>query len=110
MMIEIIREQSDENIVVARVTTTVGTILVMAEVELAGRSLMLSGVHVQGDDVKANEVGVPGLRRMIQEAMEELGVDEIVIIGAVRTTGANPGRAPRPLRFARKVPAAGGPR
>ena len=72
-MIEIIRDQSDDNIVVARVATTVGTILVMAEVELTGRSLILSGVHLQGDDVKANEVGVAGLRRMIQEAMEELG-------------------------------------
>jgi len=37
-MIEIICDQSDENIVVARVATTVGTILVMAEVELTGRS------------------------------------------------------------------------
>jgi len=108
-MIEIICDQSDENIVVARVATTVGTILVMAEVELTGRSLILSGVHIQGDDVKANEVGFAGLRRIIQEAMEELGVDEIVIIGAVRTTGANPGRAPRPLRFTRKIPAAGRP-
>jgi hypothetical protein len=106
-MIEIIRDQSDENIVVARVATTVGTILVMAEIELSGQSLILSGVHIQGDDVKANEIGVAGLRRMIQEAMEELGVDEIVIIGAVRSTGANPGRAPRPLRFTRKVPASG---
>jgi hypothetical protein len=49
-MIEIIRDQSDENIVVAHVATTVGTILVMAEVELTGRSLILSGVHIQGDD------------------------------------------------------------
>jgi hypothetical protein len=110
MAIEIIREQSDENIVVARVATTVGTILVMAEVELADRSLILSGVHVQGDDVKANEIGISGLRRIIQEAMEELGVDEIVIVGAVRTTGASPGRAPRPLRFTRKIPAQGRPR
>jgi hypothetical protein len=106
-MIEIIRKQSDENIVVARITTTVGTILIMAEVELTGPSLILNGVHIQGDDVKVNEVGVAGLRRMIEEAMEELGVDEIVIIGAVRTTGARPGRAPRPLRFTRKIPAAG---
>ncbi len=106
-MIEIIRDQSDENIVVARVATTVGTIVVMAEVELSGHSLILNGVHIQGDDVAANEVGVSGLRRMIQEAMKELGVDEIVIVGAVRTTGANPGRAPRPLRFTRKISAPG---
>jgi hypothetical protein len=108
-MIEIIRDQSDENIIVARVATTVGTILVMAEVELTSRSLILSGVHIQGDDVAANEVGIAGLRRMIQETMEELGVDEIVIVGAVRTTGAHPGRAPRPLRFTRKIPAPGRP-
>src|ERR1700736_1933695 len=44
-----------------------------------------------------------------QEANKELGVDEIVIVGAVRTTGANPGRAPRPLRFTRKIPAPGRP-
>src|SRR5580704_7782628 len=105
MPIEIIRDQSDETIVVARITTTVGSILVMAEVALAEGVLTLSGVHVQGDDVSANEVGVPGLRRIIQEAMEELGVDEIVIVGSVRTSGANPGRAPRPLRFTRKIPA-----
>jgi hypothetical protein len=48
-MIEIIRDQSDENVVVARVATTVGTILVMAEVELSGRSLILNGVHIQGE-------------------------------------------------------------
>jgi hypothetical protein len=62
-MIEIIRDQSDENIIVARVATTVGTILVMAEVELAGRSLILSGMHIQGDDVRVNEVGVAGAPR-----------------------------------------------
>src|SRR5262249_24438520 len=109
-MIEIIRDQSDDNIVVASVTTTAGTILVMAEVELVDCTLILSGVHVQGADVEANEIGVTGLRRMIQGAMEDLGVDEIVIVGAVRTTGAHPGRAPRPLRFTRKIPAAGRPR
>jgi hypothetical protein len=107
MTIEIIRDQSDENIVVARIATGVGTILVMAEVDLRDGVLTLSGVHVQGDDVKANEIGVAGLRRIVREVMEELGVDEIVIVGSVRTTGANPGRAPRPLGFARKVPAQG---
>jgi hypothetical protein len=34
MPIEIIREQSDETIVVARIATAAGTILVMAEVAL----------------------------------------------------------------------------
>ena len=103
MTIEIIREQSDENIVVARIATSLGSILIMAEVALAGTSLTLSGLHIQGDDVGPNEVGVAGLRRIIQEVMEELDVGEIVIVGSVRTTGANPGRAPRPLRFARKI-------
>jgi hypothetical protein len=71
-MIETIRDQSDENIIVAGVATAVATIVVMAEVELAGRSLILGGVHIQGDVVKANEVGVAGLRRMIEETMGEV--------------------------------------
>ena len=104
MTIEIIRDQSDETIVVARITTTAGSILVMAEVALAEGVLTLSGVHVQGDDVSTNEVGVPGLRRIIHAAMEELGVDEIVIVGSVRTSGANPGRTPRPRKRSAIVP------
>jgi hypothetical protein len=77
--------------------------MVMAEVALEGRCLTLRGLHVHGLDIGANELRVAGLRRVIREVMEDLNVDEMVIEGSVRTTGASPGRAPRELRFARKV-------
>jgi hypothetical protein len=103
MVIDIIGEQSEGAVATATIETAVGTIMVMAEVALEGRCLTLRGVHVQGEDVGVNELRVVGLRRLIQEVMEDLDVDEIVIEGSVRTTGAGPGRTPRPLRFARKV-------
>jgi hypothetical protein len=103
MPIDIIADDSEGAIATARITTSVGTITAMAEVALEGRCLTLRGLHVHGEDVGANELGVSGLRRIVAEAMEDLDVDEIVIEGAVRVTGASPGRIPRRLRFARKV-------
>jgi hypothetical protein len=103
MPIEIVRELSDHAIATARIETSVGILVVMAEVLVDGRRLILHGLHLHGENVGANELGVGGLRRVVREVMEELNVDEIVIGGSVRTTGAGPGRAPRELRFARNV-------
>jgi hypothetical protein len=103
MAIDIIGEQSEAAVATARIETTVGTIVVMAEVTMEGRCLMLRGLHVHGIDVGVNELRVAGLRRVVREFMEDLNVDEMVIEGSVRTTGAGPGRTPRPLRFARNV-------
>jgi len=77
---------------------------VLAEVALDHRKLILTRVHVYGVDIEVNDLGVSGIRQVVRDALEELGVDEISIEGAVRTTGAGPGRAPRRLRFARPVP------
>jgi hypothetical protein len=104
MAVDIIADESEGTIATARVTTSVGTIMVMAEVALEGRFLTLRGLHVHGEGVGMNELGISGLRRIVAEAMEDLDVDEIVIEGAVRVTGASPGRTPRRLRFARKIP------
>jgi hypothetical protein len=104
MAVDIIADESEGTIATARVTTSVGTIMAMAEVALEGRSLTLRGLHVHGEGVGMNELGISGLRRIVAEAMEDLDVDEIVIEGAVRVTGAGPGRTPRRLRFARKIP------
>jgi hypothetical protein len=61
---------------------------------------------VYGVKLQGSELGISGIRRLMQEVMEELDVDEIAIEGAVRVTGAGPGRTPRRLRFTRQVPAA----
>src|ERR1700674_834209 len=103
MAIVIIGELSEQAIVTARIETSLGTVMVMAEVLPEARSLTLRGLHIYGEDVGAHDLRVAGLRRMVQEVMEELNVDEIVVEGSIRTTGSGPGRTPRPLRFARKV-------
>jgi hypothetical protein len=99
-----ILEEAGGTVVLARIETATGTLEVLAEVALDHRKLILTRVHVYGVDIEANDLGVSGIRQVVRNALEELGVDEISIEGAVRTTGAGPGRAPRRLRFARPVP------
>ena len=82
---------------------SVGTIEIPAEVTLDGRHLTLGGLHVYGVNVDANDLGIGGIRQIVREVMEDLNVDQITIEGAIRATGAGPGRTPRRLRFTRKV-------
>jgi hypothetical protein len=98
-----ILEEAGGAVILARIETSVGTLDVPAEAALEGRRLTLAGLHVYGIDVAANDLGVGGIRRIVREVMEELDVDEITIEGAIRTTGAGPGRAPRRLRFTRPI-------
>jgi hypothetical protein len=106
MRIEIIGELTEGAVATARIETAAGTMLVMAEVAMEGRCLVLQGLHMRGIDVGINELRVTGLRFAVREFMEALDVDEMVIEGSRRTTGAGPGRTPRRLRFARNVSAA----
>jgi len=103
--IDIVEDADD--IIVATIVSDYATLMLMAEVEFASKSLVLRGLHVHGTDVAANELGVAGLRRLLREAMELLDVEEIRIEGARRTSGAGPGRTPRALRFARALSAQG---
>jgi hypothetical protein len=103
MPIDIVADECEGAIATARITTSLETIMAMAEVMLEERRLALRGLHVHGEDIGVNELGVSGLRRMVAEVMEDF--DEIVIEGTVRVTGAGPGRTPRRLRFTRKIPA-----
>jgi hypothetical protein len=103
MPIDIIADDREGAIATARIATSVGTIMAMAEVMLEERCLTLCGLHVHCEDVGMNELGVSGLRRMVADVMEDLDVDEIVIEGAVRVSGAGPGRTPRRLRFTEKI-------
>jgi hypothetical protein len=100
---KIIITEEDGVIGGAMIVSGAGILLVLAEIELVGRCLALRKLHVHGVDINRNSLGTAGIRHIVQEAMEELGVDEITIEGAHRTSGAGPGRAPRALRFARKI-------
>jgi hypothetical protein len=98
---DIVDEMSAGSIVTIAVTTPIGVLKVMAEAAMAGRTLILDQVHVQ--DGWPNAVGWINLRLIAGRVMEGLDLDGLVIKGAIRTTGANPGRRPRVIRFTRRV-------
>lgn len=75
----------------------------MAEPIVAGRTVTLRGLNIHGIEVWTNQLGPFGLRRVVREIMELIDVDEVIIEGSARVTGAKPGRKPRPIRFSRKA-------
>ncbi len=94
-------DATDDPIVTVDIVTTIGVLSTMGVVMLNERSLTIEGTHVAG--LTPGRLGAAGLRRLMQKVMESLDVDEIIVAGAVRTTGARPGHRPRPLRFSRKA-------
>jgi hypothetical protein len=100
-------DATDHPVVTIRMTTPSGLIEVMAEVAADGRALRLARLHVQSA-AEPNEIGYPNWRLVATMVMESMGYDEIIVEGAVRTTGASPGRRPRPIRFTRRIRAASG--
>jgi hypothetical protein len=77
---------------------------VHAELELRGTTMVLKGMHVQ--DLRPKVVGAANLAVIARMVMERMDLDGLVIKGAVRSPGANPGRRPRDIRFSRRVRAA----
>lgn len=105
---EIINDMTSDPVVTVLVSTPDGTLKFMTEPETRGSTLVLHGTHAQG--AGANAAGAANLLVLAQALMERMGFDGLLVEGAIRTTGANPGRRPRVLRFARHVrpaPAAG---
>jgi hypothetical protein len=72
-----------------------GTIEVITGLRIEGDTAYLDGLHVGGPGTGA--WGIAELRRCARELGRELGVRRLVIHGGVRTSGANPGRVPRPI-------------
>lgn len=105
---DIVNDMTSDPVVTVVVSTPNGTLKFMAEPEVQGSTLVLHGTHAQ--DARANAVGAGNLLILAQALMERMSFDGLVVEGAIRTTGANPGRRPRVLGFARHVrpaPAAG---
>jgi hypothetical protein len=101
----LVEGDSDGNIVTVEFETAAGSLLVMAEVHVVGRTAYASGLHTHSNDRGMNAFGWVQLRALAWAALDWLGdnYDELVIKGAVRTSGANPGRRPRDLRFTRRL-------
>ncbi|GJE61473.1 hypothetical protein MPOCJGCO_3595 [Methylobacterium trifolii] len=95
--VEIEVEEIYGNTVLARITVPGGILEVLGEVEFAGRELRFLDAHIEG--LAPGLVGRRVLNEICRKAMETYDVDGIHIEGATRSTGANPGRRPRTIRF-----------
>lgn len=92
-------EDSEDPIFLVEVITPNGSLELLGEFEIGERNLVIRRAHLGGDPSK--KWGWTLLRQLGRAIAEKLDVDEIEIHGAVRSTGANPGRKPRVLRFPR---------
>src|SRR5262245_31146236 len=100
IVFDIVAEETDHPVATVCFETPVGEIRIMVELREQGRTLHLIGLHIQG--AAPNAIGVANLRALADAVMEKMDYDAIEIEGAVRTTGARPGRRPGRLRFARR--------
>lgn len=91
-------------VVIAR--TPLGTIRMLGLLRLEGRCLLVDDAHVEG--LFPGALGRAGLNAVGYRLMEVADVDRLVIQGAVRTTGARPGRRPRAFQLVRPRDAGAG--
>jgi RHS repeat-associated protein len=77
------------------VDTPAGKISIMADVSKTGDTLTLDNFDIDGPG--RNSLGAVGLRVLAQQLGRQEGVSQVVIRGAPRTTGPNPGSVSRPI-------------
>jgi hypothetical protein len=98
---DFVDDMTDDPIVTLRIFTPIGPLTFMAQPEMVGATMVLKGLHAQ--DSTANAVGKGNLMVIARAMMEGMDLDGLVIEGAVRSTGANPGHRPRNIRFTRRI-------
>jgi hypothetical protein len=104
---EIARELTDGPVVTVMVATPGGNLVFMGEPGMVGNWAVLRRTHVQGS--QPNGVGMANLMVIAQAIIEGVGLDGLIVDGALRTTGAGQGHRPRTFRFPRRVrPASAG--
>ena len=101
LRIVLLDEVSEGDIVASEDTVGNATLRIMGEIRRAGQNLAVEGVHISSSGLDPNELGFAKLRRISQAIMELGNCDEILVEGAVRTTGAHPGHRRGVLRFTR---------
>jgi hypothetical protein len=105
---EIVNDMTDDPVVTVLVMTPAGRLTFTGEPMEQGDTLIVRRIHVQ--DASPNAIGPANLMVIAQALMEGIGYDGLVVEGAVRTTGANPGHRPRRFRFTRHIRPAPAPR
>jgi hypothetical protein len=103
---DIVHDMTDHPVVTVRMLTPIGPLRFMAEPVMQGTTMLLKGLHVQ--DLSPNAVGIANLTLIARAVMERMDPNGLVIEGAVRSTGANPGHRPRGIRFTRRIRATDG--
>jgi hypothetical protein len=101
---DIVYDLTGHPVVTTLVLTPVGPPRFMAEPVMQGATTLLKGLHVQA--LSRNAVGMANLTLIARVVMERMDLDGLVVDGAVRSTGANPGHRPRGIRFTRRIRAA----
>jgi hypothetical protein len=99
----LIDDQTSDPVVTVEITVPGGRLSAMAEPTVVEGTLILRAFHMHGEGIGAERVGTGNLLALAGVVLEGMGFDELVVEGADRTTGAKPGRRPRPLRFTRRV-------
>jgi hypothetical protein len=98
---------SEGEVATLRIGTPAGDLLVMGEPEqnVSGNALHVSGVHTNGRAgalLAANPIGLANLQVIGQAFLAEFGYEQLVLEGAVRTSGKRKGARPRAIRFTRR--------
>jgi hypothetical protein len=98
---------SEGEVATMRVATPAGDLLAMGEPEqeLSGTVLRVTGVHTNGAagaPLAANSIGLANLQVIGQAFLMEFGYEQLVLEGAVRTSGKRKGSRPRAVRFTRR--------
>jgi hypothetical protein len=100
---EILEFEFDDEAFHILLQTEYGLFEVVADANQEGRTLHLIDLHVEGPG--PNTIGTGPFARLARDfaqiCLEYADADELVVYGFRRSTGANPGRVPRPLVFRR---------
>ena len=72
-----------------------GSINVVTDMAVQDNKLVLNGMHIEGSGAGTSSLGE--LRQAARALGRQYGVDEVVINGGDRTSGAKPGKASRPV-------------
>ncbi len=97
--IEIIidEDESEDPSLIVKIKTPDGDLDLLGEVEMYDNHIIARRVHIQGGG--KGTMGWSKVREIGRLTAEKLDVEYIEIHGAVRSTGANPGRQPRKIRL-----------
>ncbi len=96
---------SGGDVITITIGTPLGQVQIMGEAAFEMRGsrsqLIVRRAHIHSDS-GSNTIGVANLHTVAELILQKVDCDEARIEGAPRTSGANPGHTPRPLRYTRR--------